>query len=90
MTRQELERSLIAFVEGPLSARRAATSPRVRVENTTRLFETGIVDSLGIIDLLAFVERATGARIPPRKVDMKYFATIDRICSSFCPGEEPS
>ena len=55
---------------------------------TTPLFETGIIDSLGIVDLLAFVETAIGRPVPIRKVDMRYFGTVDRICSSFWADAE--
>ena len=62
------------------------------VDATTPLFETGAIDSLGIIDLLAFVEEAIGEPIPMRKVDMRFFGTVDRITRAFwneMNGEQP-
>jgi acyl carrier protein len=58
------------------------------IDGATPLFEAGIIDSLGIVDLLAFVEIATGAPVPMRKVDMRYFGTVDRICHSFWADTE--
>jgi acyl carrier protein len=52
-------------------------------DSSTLLFETGLIDSLAIVQLIAFVERATGRRIPSRMVVMKYFRTVDAICETF-------
>src|SRR5438132_5557227 len=84
-SQEEFKRALISFIAGPLFARHARSARAIRIDGTTPLFETGIIDSLGIVDLLAFVEAATGRSIPMRKVDMKYFGTVDRICHSFWP-----
>ena len=85
--RAEFKQALIAFVSGPLFARHAKLSRPMTIDGTTPLFEAGIIDSLGILDLLAFVETRTGRAIPMRKVDMRYFGTIDRVCQSFCDDE---
>ena len=82
-SREDFKNALIAFISGPLFARHAKIARPTVIDETTRLFETGIIDSLGIIDLLAFVEAQTGRAIPMRKVDMKYFGTVDCICRSF-------
>ena len=86
-TREEFSRALIEFIRGPLALRHSRLRGPVHLDETTPLFETGIIDSLGIIDLLAFVEDAVGARIPLRKVDMRYFGTVDRIARTFIPIE---
>lgn len=83
MTREEFERALIDFIGGPLCASRGLTRQPVQLDANDPLFEMGIIDSLGIIDLLAFVEQATGRPVPLRKVDMKHFATVHRIAESF-------
>jgi len=82
-SREDVKNALIAFISGPLFARHAKLARPMLIDETTRLFETGIIDSLGIIDLLAFVEAQTGRAIPMRKVYMKYFGTVDCICRSF-------
>jgi acyl carrier protein len=82
-SREAFTRALIDFISGPLCARHARLSRPVNIDAFTPLFETGIVDSLGIIDLLAFVEAATGAPVPMRKIDMQYFGTVDRIARTF-------
>ena len=87
-TREEFARTLLAFINGPLSARHRASGQPAHVDASTPLFQRGVIDSLGIIDLLAFVEQATGRAIPMRKVDMQFFGTVDRICRSFWPDDE--
>jgi len=82
-SREAFARALIDFISGPLCARHARLSQPVNIDAFTPLFETGLVDSLGIIDLLAFVEAATGAPVPMRKIDMQCFGTVDRITRTF-------
>jgi acyl carrier protein len=87
-TREEFVRALVEFIQGPLFARHGV-SP-ANIDAFTPLFESGAIDSLGIIDLLAFVEQATGTPVPLRKVDMRFFGTIDRIAHTFWRGAERS
>ena len=87
-TRDAFERDLLDFVNRSLLSRRTAGGAfRTAVHRSTRLFESGVVDSLGIFDLIAFVEDATGATIPLRMVDLKYFGTVERISASFWRGK---
>ena len=82
-TREAFATALIEFIKGPLFARHGAPRQLTDIDTSTPLFETGIIDSLGIIDLLVFVETATGKPIPMRKVDMRFFGTVDRITRAF-------
>lgn len=87
-TRAEFHRALMELVARGLSSKRRASGP-VDVAGDTPLFESGLVDSLAILELIAFVEGATGRAIPPRQVQMRHFGTIDRICAAFwVDGEE--
>jgi acyl carrier protein len=85
VTREEFARDLLAFISGPLRARRRTPAVIVDINASTPLFESGLIDSLAIIDLLAFVESATGKRIPMRQIDMRYFGTVKRIVRAFGP-----
>src|SRR5215212_7851835 len=80
-TREAFVHALIAFIKGPLFARHGARP--IDIDASTPLFETGIIDSLGIVDLLAFVETATGRPVPMRQVDMRFFGTVNRISHAF-------
>ncbi|MGH9145148.1 MAG: acyl carrier protein [Vicinamibacterales bacterium] len=81
---------LIAFITALVRSRAksALRMPQIKVDASTPLFETGLIDSLGILELMAYVEEATGRPIPIQKVDMKYFGTVDRISRSFWHGTE--
>ena len=89
-SREAFTRALIDLIAGPLCARHTRLRQPVNVDAFTPLFETGIVDSLGIIDLLAFVETATGTPVPMRLIDMQFFGTVDRIVRTFWKTTEAS
>jgi len=80
-TRADFVVALVEFIQGPLFSRHGTGA--ANIDAATPLFETGVIDSLGIIDLLAFVEQTTGKPVPLRKVDMRFFGTIDRIAREF-------
>jgi acyl carrier protein len=80
-SRDEFRRELIDLVAHRLrSRRRRDIGP---VDGATPLFATGIVDSMAILELIAFVEEAIGRTIPARQVHLKHFGTVDRICEAF-------
>jgi acyl carrier protein len=53
----------------------------------TALFEEGRIDSIRILELIAWVERALGRTIPDRWIRMDNFATVRRITDTFA-GED--
>lgn len=53
------------------------------VTDDTLLFATGIIDSMAILHLIAFVETATGRPVPPEKVVMKHFQSVAAIADTF-------
>ena len=55
----------------------------VIVDADTRLFDAGVVDSLGILRLIAWTERAIGRRIADREIRMDRFATVRSIAENF-------
>jgi acyl carrier protein len=78
---------LLQFInEGLTESRRKRQQP-LEVDGSTPLFDSGLIDSLAIMRLIAFVERATGRAIPPRLVVMKHFRTVDAICNTFGPED---
>ena len=83
-TRDAFESELLDLVKSSLAVkRRVASAQHTNIHRSTPLFESGVVDSLGILDLIAFVEEATGRTIPLRMIDLKYFGTVERISASF-------
>ncbi len=55
-----------------------------RVDETTSLFESGRLDSLSILHLIAAIEELTAAPVPDDMVSMKHFRDIATITKSFC------
>ncbi len=55
----------------------------VPIDPDTYLFEDGVVDSLGILTLIAFVERHSGRTIPDSEVVMEHFRSIRTIAHRF-------
>ena len=78
-----LTESLLSFVREDLLRGRV-----VDIDVDTYLFEEGMVDSLGILRLLAFLELEIGRPIADSEVVMEHFRTIRTIDRTF--GPEPS
>jgi acyl carrier protein len=89
-TATALKQDLLHFINDVLPKTRGKSRDVMHVDGSTPLFESGLIDSLAIVQLIALVERATGRGIPPRVVVMKHFRTVDAICAAFAPGEEQS
>lgn len=65
---------------------RRIRKPGLKIDETTPLFSSGLVDSLALADILAKLEDLTHTRIPPGKVQPKdletvsiMFATVQRV-----------
>lgn len=73
-----LTESLLTFVRGELLKGRD-----VELDADTCLFDEGLVDSLGILRLIAFLELQIGRSIEDREVVMAHFRTIRAIDRTF-------
>jgi acyl carrier protein len=69
---------LVRFVNAELLDGRST-----RVDADTPLFEDGLIDSLNILRLIAFIETRAGHDIPDRDVVMNRFRTVRTIVESF-------
>jgi acyl carrier protein len=56
-----------------------ADDPGMELEDGTALISGGIVDSIGMIGLVAFIENRFGIEFMPREVDVRNFDTVERI-----------
>lgn len=61
-------------------------NPGVVVSPETPLFGNGLIDSIRILELIAYTERAIGRVIPDNAIRMDNFSSIARIAEVF-PGE---
>jgi acyl carrier protein len=62
---------------------RRLAPPGVVIEAGTPLFRTGIINSIRILELIAWTERATGRTIPDREIRMDNFQSVGRIAEVF-------
>ena len=70
-----LSESLIRFIEENLV--QDASSTPVRVDES--LIQRGLVDSIGLLQIMTFVEQETGVRVPDDEVLPENFETVTRI-----------
>jgi acyl carrier protein len=52
------------------------SDPEVKVEVDSPLIDTGIVDSMGLLQLIGFLEERTGLRIPDDDVSRENFQSV--------------
>ena len=77
--KQELEHRLLEFVRHRLVTGDLAR----RIDADTPVFEQRIVDSLRIIELIAYIESAIGRKIPDAQVVLANFRSIETMASRF-------
>lgn len=68
-------RDLIEFIQDNL----VAADDTDVIRDDTPLIEKGIVDSMGLMQIMGFVEERTGVRIPDDDVHPTNFATVTAI-----------
>ena len=59
---------------------RASLGSRVLTADTP-LFSSGIIDSFGVLELIAFLEQTFGVDIDPAYHDLSEFDTVEKIVS---------
>lgn len=57
--------------------------PGVTITADTPLFAGGMINSMRILEVIAWVERAAGRTIADREIRMDNFATVTRIAQVF-------
>ena len=67
--------SIRTFVLENLALGKGADS----IEDDTSLIENGVIDSLGIFQLVSFLESSFGIRVGDEEIVLENFESIDRI-----------
>ena len=75
---REFEAALLRFIHAEL-----LLGSNLTLNVDSALFEDGIIDSLKILHLLAFIESAIGRAIPDEEIVMKHFRTVRVIAERF-------
>jgi hypothetical protein len=66
---------------------RRLAPPGVMIDADTPLFRGGIINSIRILELIAWTERSTGRTVADRDIRLDNFCTVRRIAEVFV--EEP-
>lgn len=61
--------------------------PGVTITADTQLFASGAIDSIKVLELIAFTERAIGRPVPDRSIRLDNFHSVARIASVFIVEE---
>ena len=80
--REEFAREMLAWLNDEVAPR------GVRVDADTPLFATRLLDSLKVLELIAFTEQAIGRAIPDSHIRMDNFQTVARIAAVFLPLDD--
>ena len=68
----DLDNELISLINDDISL-----DPSVEVEGSTDLLLTGLVDSLGVVQIVEWLEDRLGVEIDPGDVVLENFQTVD-------------
>lgn len=72
------EERTLAFIRRELLSGR-----QVDISEDTYLFDEGLIDSLKILQLIAFLEVETDRTIPDREIVMEHFRTVRAMAARF-------
>lgn len=65
---------LLTFINDEISL-----DPTQEIGLDTDLLLTGLVDSLGVVEIVAWIEDATGGTVDPSDVVLEHFQTVQRM-----------
>ena len=70
-----LKRELAAFIEKNL----IGSERKMTLDDQTPLIEEGIIDSMGLMQIVSFLEERAGVRVPDEEVGPDNFETLEAI-----------
>lgn len=76
------ETRLLAFIR-----RELLPDSKTAIDEHTYLFDEGLIDSLKILQLIAFLEVETARAIPDRDIVMEHFRTVQAMAARFGPQD---
>ena len=70
-----MKAELASFIEQKL----VGNDRRIAISEKTPLIEEGIIDSMGLLQIVLFLEERAGVRVPDDEVSPENFETIEAI-----------
>ena len=77
ISRERFVAEMVAWINARLAP------PGVRVEAATPLFTSRVINSIKILELIAWTERAIGRPIPDVQIRLDNFHSVERIADVF-------
>jgi len=77
MTREHFITEMVTWLERRLGP------TEIVITDDTPLFTPGLMDSIRVLELIAYTERAIGSVIPDSRIRMDNFRTVGRIADVF-------
>jgi hypothetical protein len=81
---REFATAMLAWLDARFGARLGVT-----FEMDTPLFGRGLIDSMRVLELIAWTERAIGRPVPDRMIRMDHFRTVRTIAATFARPDGP-
>ena len=51
-----------------------------RPDDNENLFESGVLDSFGVVEFLSFIQEELGVEVPIEDITEENFSTVNQIC----------
>jgi acyl carrier protein len=80
MTRERFITEMVTWLRDRLAP------TEILITADTPLFAHGLMDSIRVLELIAYTERAIGSVIPDTRIRMDNFRTVGRIADVFLTG----
>lgn len=77
MTQRQFETELLWFINNKL------IKDNNKITKKSKLFKNQIIDSLKILDLIAFIEKKLNTRIEDNEIVMDNFETVEAMTNKF-------
>lgn len=75
-----MTKEIIAFIKNEI-----CSEPTIEIHAEDNLLDSGIVDSMGMMKLILFLERQYKKRVPSDEMTIDNFKTVEKIAAYFSP-----
>lgn len=73
-----MNEKIITYIKNELTAK-----PLEEIDSNDNLLESGILDSMGMMKLILFLEKQSKKRVPAEDMTLDNFKTVEKIASYF-------
>lgn len=73
-----MNEEIVAYIKNEITS-----EPLLEINSSDNLLEMGIVDSMGMMKLILFLERQFKKRVPVEDMTVDNFKTVEKIASYF-------